>query len=294
MSVATWADKDSYRLDLELAKKGVAQHARADHVAMEILGPEYVIGAGGNPQVEEIQADYARLFPGAEKTWPGMGTGLVASVDQVRMVTVPVVFGTCTVSVHEGLGFSSHGEFASWCRQDQGIALKVAFSFADIFDLTYGRDEVARSSPDAIEMWTLALSHLEVTTNGIIGGFDLAALTQSICMTVELSLKAALTYLEVTEKELRAIGHNNAESAKLLASLKPHRDDPLIERLVHRLPPYVGSRYKRAELNRLQMIDLALASQFIASSTMRRLTGRDFAKMIENEEGPNARHRLFD
>ena len=74
MSMATLTDKDIYRLDLELAKKGVAQHARAHHVAMELLGSGYVIGVGGNSQVDEVLADYARLFPGAEKTWPGMGT----------------------------------------------------------------------------------------------------------------------------------------------------------------------------------------------------------------------------
>lgn len=292
--MASWTHSDIYRLDLELAKKGVSQHARAHHVAMEILGPEYVIGVGGNPQVGEILADYARLFPNAKKTWPGMGTGLVASVDQVRKVTVPVVFGTCTVSIHGGLGFDSHPEFANWCRQDQDIALKAAFAFADIFDLTYGRDEVTGPSPDAIETWTLALSHLEMTTNGIIGGFDLAALTQPICMTVELSLKAALMHLGLAEKKLKKLGHYNVASAKLLASLKQHRDDALIERLVAKLPPYVGSRYKRANLTRLEMIDLALASQFIASSTLRRLTGRDLAAMIENEEGPDARRHLFD
>lgn len=291
--MATWTDADIYRLDLELAKKGVAQHARAHHVAMHILGPEYVIGVGGNPKVVEILADYARLFPGAEKSWPGMGVGLVASVDQVRRVTVPVVFGSCNVSVYEGLGFDSHAQFASWCRQDQDIALKAAFSFADIFDLTYALDEARSSSLDAIEAWTLAMSHLEVTTNGLVGGFDLAALTQSICMTAELSIKAALMHLGVEQKKLKQLGHDNAASAKFLASLKPHRDDVVIGQVAAKLPPYVGSRYKRSNLTRLEMVDLALTSQFIASSTLRRFTDRDLAAMIENEEGPDARRRFF-
>lgn len=291
--MATWTDADLYRLDLNLAQKGVAQHARAHHVAIEVLGPEYVIGVGGNTKVDQIMADYARLFPDAEKSWPGMGIGIVASVDQVRKVTVPVVFGSCNVSVYGGLGFDSHQEFVRWCRVDQAIALKAAFSFADIFDLTYGRDEVNSPSNEAIEAWTLAMSHLEVTTNGLIGGFDLAALTQSICMTAELSIKAALIHLGVENKGLKKLGHENIASARLLASMKPQRDDTLIEHLLTKFPPYVGSRYTRAKLTKLEMVDLALASQFIASSTLRRFTGRDIAAMIEDEEGPDARRLLF-
>ena len=291
--MANWKDEDLYRLDAELAKKGVARHARSFHAAMEILGHEFAIGADRNPQVDAIIPDYGRLFPDAVHSWPCKGIGLAASVDQVRKITVPVVFGTCNVAVHEGLGFNSHEQFASWCRLDQDIALKAAFAFADIFDLTYGRDEVSSASAAAIEAWTLAMSHLEVTTNGIIGGFDLAALTQSVCMTVELSLKAALMHTGTETKKLKQLGHNNVASVALLASLHPHRDDGLVAQLVAKLPPYVGSRYKRADLTRLEMVDLALASQFIVSSTLRRFTDRDLAAMIEREEGRNARPRVF-
>lgn len=291
--MAIWTDEDLYRLDAKLAKKGVAQHARSFHAAMEILGPEFSIGVGGNRQVDQIQADYDRLFPDANKTWPGMGIGLAAAVDHVRKITAPVVFGTCQVVVSKGLGFNTHEEFSKWCRNDPEIALGAALAFADVFDLAYGRNEIANTSPEAVETWTLALSQLETTANGLIGGFDLSALTQSICMTVELSLKAALMHLGVDAQTLKGLSHKNADSARMLACLKPHRDDPLIEALVGRLPSYVGSRYNRADLTRLEMVDLALASQFIASSTLRRLTSRDFAKIIESEAGSDARCRLY-
>ncbi len=291
--MASWKDEDLYRLDAEFAEQGVARHARSFHAAMKILGPEFVMGVGGNPQVEEVMADYNRLFPDSDQSWPGKGIGVAASVDQVRKVTVPVVFGTCYVNVHQGLGFASHGELVQWCRNDPEIALKAALAFADVFDLSYGRDEVGDVCPEALETWTLSLSQLELTTSGLIGGFDLSALTQSICMTVELSLKAALMHLGVNAKKLKDLGHNNVASAKLLASLKPHRDDSVIEALVETLPPYVGSRYKRAELTRLQMVHLALGSQFIASSTLRRFSSRDFAGNIEQQEGSEARRRLY-
>ncbi|PHR21616.1 MAG: hypothetical protein COA41_00450 [Sphingopyxis sp.] len=290
--MATWTDEDLYRLDEQFAKKGVARHARAFHAAIAILGSEFAIGVGGNPQVDAITADYDRLFPDAGDTWPGMGIGLAASVDQVRKVTVPVVYGTCEVVVSKGIGFEIHEEFARWCRGNADIATRAAFAFADLFDLTYGLNEVDNAKPEAVESWRLAMSQLEMTTSTLIGSFDLSALTQSICMTVELSLKAALMHLGVDATALKKLGHDNVKSAELLASKKPHRDDALIATLVAKLPPYVGSRYKRADLTRLKMIDLALASQFIASSTLRRLTTRDFAANIEREEGANARTRL--
>lgn len=289
--MASWTDEDLYRLDAEFAEKGVARHARSFHAAMKILGPAFSMGVGGNPQVEEIIDHYNRLFPDADQAWPGMGIGFAASVDQVRKVTVPVVFGTCQVNVYQGLRFDSHEEFCRWCRNDPEIALKAAFAFADAFDLGYGKDEVG-GSPDAIEQWALALSQLEMTTSALIGSFDLSALTQSICMTVELSLKAALMHLGVNAKEVKKLGHQNADSAELLISLKPHRDDEVVEALVAKLPHYVGSRYKRADLTRLEMVNLALGSQFVAASTLRRLNSRDFAANIEREDS-QARKRLY-
>ena len=102
-------------------------------------------------------------------------------------------------------------------------------------------------------------------------------------------------HLGVDEKGLKGLGHDNVESARKLAQIKPHRDDALIQTLVGKLPSYVGSRYKRANLTRLEVVNLALGSQFIASSTLRRLSSRDFAANIENEEGMDARRRrLFD
>lgn len=291
--MATWTDKDLYRIDAELAAKDVAQHARAFHAAMIILGPEFSMGVDADPQFDQIHADYARLFPDSDKAWPGMGVGFAASIDQVRRIAVPVVMGQCYIDVSKGLGFDAHEAFVKWCREDKRIGLKAAFAFADVMDMGYGRHEVS-GPPQARETWALAHSQLEMTTNGLVGSFDLSALTQSICMTVELSLKAALMHLGVNEKTLKNLGHNNAKSAKLLASIKPHRDDALIEVLIGRLPPYVGSRYKQANLTRLQMVDLALVSQFIAASTLRRLTSRDFALDIERQEGSEARHRLYD
>jgi len=48
---------------------------------------------GGNPEVKKITDTYGAMFPETNASWPGAGIGLAASVDRVRKVTLPVVFG---------------------------------------------------------------------------------------------------------------------------------------------------------------------------------------------------------
>ncbi|MFB9075759.1 hypothetical protein ACFFX0_33245 [Citricoccus parietis] len=69
-----------------------------------------------------VMEDYRRLFPQVDEAWPGKGVGLAASVDTVRKVTVAVIFGTCSVSIHNGLGLEAHEEWIRWCRGDAAIA----------------------------------------------------------------------------------------------------------------------------------------------------------------------------
>jgi hypothetical protein len=75
---------------------------------VKLLREQFSLGVGGTPQVSEIELAYARLIPDVKFSWPGMGTGLAASVDRVKKVTIGVVFVSANVTAHEGLGFSSY------------------------------------------------------------------------------------------------------------------------------------------------------------------------------------------
>jgi hypothetical protein len=291
--MGNWTDQDLLRLDAEFAQSGVAKHARPIHAAMVILGSGFVIGVLGNPEVDRIQDAYRRLFPDVDTAWPGKGVGLAASVDTLRKVTVAVIFGTCAISVHEGLGFETHEEWVRWCRDDPAIAACSAFAFADLFDLTYGVD--AQTGGPSSDLWRMALSNLEDVANILPGGFSVDSVVQPICLLAELSMKAALVDLGEDPKVLakRNVGHNHRELARRLAGLCPHRDDILLTGIAAALPDYIDSRYKSAGLTRLTVVKLALGAQFIAASAGRRTGKQDFAARLEQEQWPGPRTAAF-
>lgn len=291
--MSNWTDQDILRLDAEFARAGIAMHARPLRAAMSILGGNFAIGVFGTPDVERIVQAYRRLFPHVDQAWPGKGVGIAASVDTVRKVTVAVIYGTCSISLHGGLGFETHEQWLRWCRNDPTIAACSAFAFADIYDLIYGVDGRTAQSPT--DYWRMALSNLEDVANILPGGFSVDSVLQPICLTAELSLKAALADLGVDPRTLagRGVGHNHGELARRLASHHPHRDDAIVAAVAAALPNYVDSRYRAAGLTRLTVVQLALGVQFIAASAARRVGDRDFARDLEQDTWPGARRPDF-
>ena len=294
--MATWTDDDLLALDAKYAVEGMAFHARPLRAAMDILGANFLLGPDPDPEASSIAEAYARLFPEVNRTWPGMGTGLAASVDRIRKVRVPVVYGSMRFAPYEALGFSDARQWEGWCRNDRAVAAKSCFAAADIFDLTYGFDDLRGRSRVADDHWTLALSNLETVANTLGENFSAPAVTQAVCMTAELSLKAALLYLGEEARTLagRKYGHKVDRLAEFLAEKVPHRDDPLVGKIVRRLPDYVGSRYSVTDLGRLELVELGLGVQFVAASSVRRLTDRDIALRMEDADWPGARQKYFD
>ena len=291
-----WTDDDLLELDAKYAAEGRAFHARPLRAAVDILGANFLLGGVGDHEASSIVEAYTRLFPEVDHTWPGMGTGLVASEDRVRKVRVPVVFGSKRFLPYEALCFSDARQWEGWCRHDRAIAAKSCFAAADMFDLTYGFDELHGGSRVADDHWMLALSSLETVAITLDANFSAPAVTQALCMTAELSLKAALLYLGEKQKTLasRNYGHKVDRLAEFLADKKPHRDDPLVGKIVRRLPDYIGSRYSVTDLRRIELVELGLGVQFVAASSVRRLTDRDVALRMEDADWPGARQKYFD
>lgn len=292
-----FTDEDIMKLDERFALEGVPFHARPLRAAQEILGGQFIMGTLGNPQVKDITQAYERLFPEVNYTWPGMGTGLAASLDRVRKVTVGVVYGDGTITVDQGLGFPSHEEWAQWCRNDGRIAARTAFAFADMYDLVYGINHYeSEQGSGSGTFWGLAAGQLKLVAeslsqSGAIG----SAVLQPICLTAELALKGSLLRLGVTEAELKSpklYGHNLVKLASKLTTECSHRDDDLLLSAVSRFPDYVGDRYKETQLSRLDVIALALDAQFIAASSVRRLSNEDLAVQME-VSGPGPRYQFF-
>lgn len=267
-------------LDRRYAEEGVHPHQRALRAARDILGDSFSMGVGGNPEVERITSAYGGMLPEGNANWPGMGIGLAAVVDQVRRVTMPVVFGTVAIEIWRGLGFSSDREWWAWCREDRDLAARTAFAFADLTDLTYGLDDLRHANGAGLELWRMATSNISDVANTLPGTFSVDTVLQPICLSAELSLKAAIVQAGGDPEGFRrrgGEGHDLTRLAERLAHDRPHRDDARIAQIVAAMPPYVDSRYAPAGLTRLQVVRLALGAQLIAAATVRRYSSRDMA-----------------
>lgn len=290
--MANFTDRDLLKLDERFAQEGIPFHARPFHAAIEILGKRAAIAITHNPQFKEIEDAYARLIPEVEFTWPGMGTGLVASVDQVRKVTIGLAFGVVNITIDTGLGFSSYEEWISWCRNDRGIINRSAFAFADMHDLVNGIN-CYRQQEKTLTFWRLAAEQLRIVAESLSqSGYVSSPVLQPICLTVELALKGTLLHFGIAEdilsKQNKGFGHNLANLGLKMIQECNHRDDILLIRALDRFPEYVKERYQETQLTRLDVITLALDAQFIAASAIRRVSGYDLALQIEDRQGPRS------
>ncbi len=293
--MSCWS-KDALRaLDLKYAEQGLHLHQRPFHAAMEILGSAFIMGVGGNPEVKVIMDAYAEMIPEVNTNWPGMGVGLVAVVDQVRRFVVPVAFGSPSpISVWSAFGFGSQEEWWHWCREDHDMAARTHFAFADVHDLTYGLDDMKGGTGPDLTLWKMATSNLADAANGLPTAFSVDSMLQPICMTAELSLKAALVKNGTDPNSFKGRdGHDLKKLMTRLAKETPHRDNAIATDVVAHLPPYAASRYAPAGLNRLQVVRLAIGVQFLAASTVRRFGDRDLAAGMETGRWPAPRRPLF-
>jgi len=289
-----WTIDTLRALDRKYAAVGVHLHQRPFRAATDIFGAAFSMGVGGNPEVKKIMTAYEEMIPEVNSSWPGMGIGLVAAVDQVRKVTVPVIFGEVTLQIWRALGFTNDREWWSWCREDQLIAAETSFAYADVHDLTNGLSELRGGVGADLELWQMATSNLADAANNLPTAFSVDSVLQPICMTIELSLKAALVRNGADPNSFKGpAGHDLGKLTDRLSAETPHCDDARIREVVGHMPPYVASRYKPAGLSRLDVVRLALGAQFVAAATVRRFSERDLAAEMESGGWPAPRPPQF-
>ncbi len=224
-----------------------------------------------------------------------MGTGLVASVDRVKKVTISVIFGSVRISVDKGLGFANHQEWAAWCRGNQRIAERSVFAFADMHDLVYGIDHSAQQG-NITAFWALAAGQLKLVAESLSQSGSISSpVLQPICLTAELAMKGMLLQVGVKEQDLKnskLFGHNLTKLGQKMVEERSHRDDKLLLSALSKFPDYVGDRYRETQLSRLEVISLALDAQFVLASAVRRMSGEDMAHQFETT-GPGPRANFF-
>ncbi|HEY4146598.1 hypothetical protein [Pinirhizobacter sp.] len=143
-----WRKRELYDLDEKYAIEGVARHARPMRAALDLLGPNFAMVPGGNPAVTEIIDAYRALFSDSDNAWPGSGIGLVASIDRVVNLVLPVVFGSPGPFEPWRAGpFESEEAWRKWCRGDPGIAAAYHYAFADLHYFSHGAQRAIAKTP---------------------------------------------------------------------------------------------------------------------------------------------------
>ncbi|WP_272530724.1 MULTISPECIES: hypothetical protein [unclassified Providencia] len=293
--MSQWTLDDLRRLDKKYAEDGMHVHQRPLAAAMDILGTDFRLGFFSNPEIQRIVDAYTVMVPEVETSWPGAGIGMIASMDQVRKMIFPVLFGDNVLEIWQVAGFSSNQECWEWCREDREIAAEVSFATADLHDFTMGLNEIEAyasevCASEALTLWKMSRSNLEDIANTLPNSFSHDSVIQPICMVAELSIKAALVWSGVDLNVLKGKnGHNLTYLSQAMMEKLPHRDDKQIKAVIDNMPHYVASRYKPVGLKRLQVVRLALGVQFVAASTLRRITTSDLAIQVESEGYPSLR-----
>ncbi len=293
--MTSWTDQTLRDLDRQYAEEGIHPHQRPFRAAHDILGIHFTLiptNLGGNQEIERIIAAYKAMVPEATANWPGMGTGIVAVIDQVRRVTMPIIFGEVSIEIWRDLGFQTDKEWWSWCREDRQLASRTCFALADLFDFTYGIDDLKSSNDDSARLWQMAASNVSDFANTLPATFSVDSVVQPICLAVELALKASLVHGGADPDSFQkkhGEKHDLARLAERVAREFPHRDNQLMIEIAAKMPRYVASRYAPAGFTRLQVVRLALGAQFIAASSVRRHSTRDLAADMEQGDWPAPR-----
>lgn len=288
----TWTIDQLQALDRKYAIANIPLHQRPLQAAADILGVEPLAALHRQTEIDQIVRAYAGMRPDVESSWPGAGIGIMASDDHVRKIVFPIIFGQVALQPWQVAQFGSASEWWDWCKQNRDIAAATHFAMADLNDLTLGINHVDPSKVAALKLWGLATSNLEDIANILPMTFNVDSVIQPIHMLAELSIKAVLVWYGDSEESFSAKGgpgHNLTRLAQRMASISPHRDDARISKVIAAFPAYVQSRYNPVGLSRLSCVKLALESQFIASSTLRRVTQIDMAREMESDNFPGQR-----
>jgi HEPN domain-containing protein len=209
----------------------------------------------------------------------------------VKKVVAGVPFGGPALPpAWKYLGFESESHWRHWGQYDPAILAGTLHAMADIHDFAMGADRLRHQDALVARLLHMAGENLANLADILTRTAGVDSVLQPVCLTAELSLKAAIALAGGTPPH----HHNLAKLANQLAADKPHAEDALIAPAVALFPPYVDSRYESAGLSRLRVVRLALAAQFIAASSARRFLGGDLASWMVTCKVVSPRGPLLD
>lgn len=210
-----------------------------------------------------ILAAYDKMY-GRPKA-NGYFSGGVRFRDEIFLVNIPVIFGTLEIDPLDFIAIPQ-STLEDLVKHQPDQVWEASYVVEDLYnffrcsnpnkanDLTRLLQRKAGSHIEAAAMY-LAMSQSQFETP-----------MQSICLIVELSLKAALSHLGFSEIQMKKLGHNLTSLVQEVNRLRPSEEGEKLESICRSFPNVIEDRYSYIPMTRVQVGNYLHLAQFVAAN----------------------------
>ncbi|WP_226503505.1 HEPN domain-containing protein [Pseudomonas sp. MWU16-30317] len=268
------------KADNRLIDEDVALHQRPFHVMADWMDEQGIAGDFlDEGRWKPLMAAYKKLYPTGDFSMPGLLSAGVAIRDRMYPVHVGIGFGTVSIDPLEMITITRE-ELSSIFNTNPQEGWKALYGVCDLWDFSYSIDDLRFNGSPATDLLNNARSAITATARTLLGSTNIDSAVQSCCLAAELSIKGVLAILGVSEKTIKSLSHNLVKAADLLISMRSNGNDQMLRDACSNFPNYVSTRYSSHGLKRVELMALAMRSQFVAAEVLRRVSERDFASDI--------------
>lgn len=272
-------------LDEQLIRTDVPLHARPFNVALAWIQQQNASWNVLDSKIwNPLNSIYSELYPSGDFSVPSLLVGAVQLRDTTYFATAELGYGQFTVDPVKSIDIPAAEFQLIWERHPDQVWSAI-YSVADIWDLAYSIEDLARKNQIADDMWANARSAIASTAYALKSGGGGSSAIQSACLSAELAMKGVLVCLGAPESQLKKIGHNIEALGRKLVETESRANDDFFLAACAGFPNYVESRYTSHQLKKVQLGKLGMRAQYVAAEAVRRLSKRDFAATIEGASG---------
>ncbi|MCP5085680.1 MAG: hypothetical protein GY952_02590 [Rhodobacteraceae bacterium] len=274
-------------VDRDCALSGIHPARRSLEVPKRVcekLGIAFVLGANTNPDLDKISSAHKFLYRSGDMGMGAVHTGVACHLDLFFRVDFPLIYGSVQLDFLKQTDASENQLRRIFQRKEDGE--KFLSNIVDVFDIggcigNYHGFEQPNGMP--MRYMRMAAFHNQAFSATLTGTYNLAGAVQSSLLCAELSTKAALLDIGKDEDFLKTrIGHNLDTAVQVLREESEFEVDHLSKE-IGKLPHFVKSRYEEKKWTRLELAEIALASQSILANICRKVSGGSFQQLLDSQ-----------
>lgn len=279
--------KELISIDQALIREGSLLYQRPLHAAIkwsemnnnvvDLLDPDFF-----EYQLNPFREMYIKLYPNENFEFPYLLLGSVAIQDIVYSVKIPVLYGQHSISPLDLIVIDPK-ELERLFNYYPEECWQAIYSVCDLVDFGFGADDLIKTNSPAKRLLERALEQINATSNILQDKYNINAVAQTALLTTELVFKATFLHLGYSENKCKKFSHNHLKMAEFLTNELPSQNDKQIIQVCKNFPDYVQSRYDDVNLHRVELVKIAMSSQFIAAECMRRISKRNIIDNITKQ-----------